>query len=220
MADEKTFTKDELDAAVEKAVTAATGDVDGLKAKVDEVIGENKKLKADLRAKTEVKPEDVHAAEERADKAEAALAEAQKSVKTLTTERDKAVKSYETETGFTQKLLISDGIKSALIENGVKDADYIDSLSAKFASGASITVEGDARKAMFGDKPLGDHIKEWAASEAGKKFVEAPANSGGGSKGGGDNKGSGKTVTRSVFDGMDQGARAAFSKEGGQVVDA
>ena len=180
MADEKTFTQADLDAAVAKAAEKHDEDVTGLKSKVEALIADNKKLKRGA----EIKPEDLQAAEDRADKAEARAVEAEKAVKTLTTERDKAVKTLETESAFTTQLLIQDGLKTALIANGVKDEDFIDSLSAKFATGAKVVIEGDVRKAVIGDKALGDHIKEWAGSDAGKKFVAAPANSGGGAPGG------------------------------------
>jgi hypothetical protein len=212
----KTFTKDELDAAIEKAVGPLKESVDGSSApSATSSIAE----KAQASARAEIKPEDLTAAEERADKAEAALAEAQKSVKTLTTERDKAVKALETESAFTQQLLIADGIKSALIANGVKDEDYLDTLSARFAKDAKVVVDGETRKAMIGDKPLADHFKEWAGSDAGKKFVEAPANSGGGA-GGGKGGESGKTMLRSAFDALPPAEQQAFVvKDGGKVVD-
>ena len=189
--------------------------IDRLEAKNAELIGENRRLK---RA-GEIKPEDLAAAEDRADKAEAALAEATKQVKALTTERDKAVQALEQETGFTQKLLIQDGIKSALIANGVKDEDYIDSLAAKFSQGATIVANGDAREAMLGDKKLADAIKEWAGTDAGKKFVAAPLNGGGGAPGGGGAGTGGKVITRAQFDAMSHVERAKFSTEGGKVVD-
>jgi hypothetical protein len=47
-----------------------------------------------------------------------------------------------------------------------------------------IVVEGDARVAKIGDKALSDFVKEWAAGDEGKHFVQAPANSGGGATGG------------------------------------
>jgi hypothetical protein len=47
-----------------------------------------------------------------------------------------------------------------------------------------IVVEGDARIAKIGDKALSDFVKEWAAGDEGKHFVQAPANSGGGATGG------------------------------------
>lgn len=210
MADDKTFTQADIDAAVAKVQES----IDKLEAKNAELVGDLRKA----RKAGEIKPEDLTAAEERADRAEAALAEAGKQVKTLTGERDKAVKALETETGFTQKLLIQDGLKSALIANGVKDEDFIDSLTAKFAAGAKVVVEGEERKALIGDKPLADVIKEWAGSDTGKKFVAAPANGGGGAPGGKQGEG-GKTMVRSAFDALGQAERAAFAKDGGKVVD-
>lgn len=206
-------TAEEIQAMIDEAVA-------GLKSKNDELIADNKRLKTDLRKTQEVKPEDLAALESDNEKLRADLAKAHKDAKDATTAADKATKALETEQGFTQKLIIQDGLKSALIENGVQDPDFIDTLSAKFASGATIKVDGDQRIAMIGDKALGDHIKEWAGSDTGKKFVAAPINGGGGAPGGGKGGEGVKTVTRSAFDAMDHGARAAFAKEGGKVVDA
>jgi hypothetical protein len=177
MSDEAKFTQADLDAAIEKAVGP-------LKAKVEEVMTEAKDAKRKLREASEIKPEDLTAAEDRADKAEAKAKELEKQVGTLTKERDTATKALEAENGFTSKLLIQDGIKSALIASGVKDEDFLDALTTKFAGGATIVADGELRKAMIGDKVVGDAIKEWAVSDAGKKFVAAPNNSGGGATGG------------------------------------
>lgn len=206
MADEKTYSKEDVDKAIADAVAKVQESVTNLEAKRDELIAENRKLKRGA----EIKPEDLQAAEDRADKAEAALKDAQKLAKDATSAREKAEKALKDEQGFTQKLLIQDGLKSALIANGVKDEDFLDSLTAKFGATASIAIDGDQRKAMLGDKPMADAIKEWAASEAGKKFVEAPANSGGGASGGDRAKGGGnvKTMTRSAYDALDQMAKA------------
>lgn len=38
--------------------------------------------------------------------------------------------------------------------------------------------------AVIGDKPLADHVTEWAGTDQGKHFITAPANSGGGGQGG------------------------------------
>lgn len=214
MADE-TYTKADVDKAIKEAVEEATK---GLKTNLDAALDEAKEAKRKLRAASEIKPEDLTAAEERADKAEAKVKELEKAAKDATTAKEKAEKALETESAFTQRLLIQDGLKSALIANGVKDEDFIDSLTAKFASGAAIKVDGEERKAMYGDKPLGDFIKEWAGSDAGKKFVQAPANSGGGAGGGGSDKGSGKTVSRAEFDAMSHVERAKFMSEGGNKV--
>lgn len=213
MADD-TFTKADVDKAIEAAVAKVQESVEKLEAKNKELIGENRKLKS----AGEIKPEDLHAAEERADKAEAALAEAQKAIKATAAERDKAIKALETEHGFTQKLLIQDGLKSALIANGVKDEDFIDSLAAKFGSNATVKVDGDTRTALIGDKPLAEAIKEWAATDAGKKFIAAPANSGGGASGGSGGT-SGKKMSSSDFNAMQPKQRAEFMASGGSLVD-
>lgn len=215
MADDKTFTQADIDAAIDKANEKHEAEVGGLKTKVNELIAETKKLKRGA----DIKPEDLQAAEDRAEKAEQALADANKQVKTLAADRDKAVKALETEQGFTKGLLIENGLKTALIENGVKDEDFIKTLADSFSKGASIAVEGDQRKAMLGDKPLADAIKEWAGSDAGKKFVAAPGNGGGGAPGGAGGTAAAKTITRPQFDAMSHPERATFSKDGGKVVD-
>jgi outer membrane murein-binding lipoprotein Lpp len=69
--------------------------VDKLTTKNEELIGENRRLKRGA----EIKPEDLTAAEERADKAEARAKELEGSVKSLTKERDTAVKSARNRAG-------------------------------------------------------------------------------------------------------------------------
>jgi hypothetical protein len=198
---------------------ALEGKVEELSNKYSGAMDDLKKAQRELRAAKDITPEAHQAEIDRADKAEAALAEVNKQVKALTTERDKAVKDLQTEQAHTSKLLISDGLKSALIANGVKDEDFIDTLTAKFATGASIKVDGENRIAMLGDKGLADAIKEWAGSDAGKKFVAAPQNSGGGAAGGGGASG-GKTILRSQFDALSPAEQMATIKGGAKVVDA
>lgn len=203
----------EIQAMIDEAVA-------GLKTKNEELIASEKKLKADLRKVQDIKPEDLAAVEAENEKLRADLAAATKQAKDATTAAEKATKALETEQGFTQRLLIQDGLKTALLANGVKDEDFIDSLTAKFASGASIKAEGDVRTAMFGDKALADHIKEWAGSDAGKKFVAAPNNGGGGAPGGKGTGGEGgKTMTRTAFNELAPAEQMSFSKDGGKLVD-
>lgn len=213
MADE-TYTKADLDEAIEKAKEAQD-------AKNRELLDEVKKLKADLRKIKDISPEDMAAIEAERDKALADLAAAQKAAKEATAAADKAAKALEAEQGFTQRLLIQDGLKSALLAAGVRDEDYIDTLAARFARDAKVTVDGEERKALIGDKPLPDYIKEWAGTDAGKKFVSAAANSGGGAPGGkGGGEGGPKTLTREVFNALTPAEQMKHSVEGGQVVDA
>ncbi len=162
-----------LDEAIEKAVGPLT-----LKNK--ELLGEVKKLKKGA----EIDPATVEALEAKLDKAEADLAIANKATKEATKALELANKSLESESGHTQKLLIDNGLNAALIEAGVKDAAFLKSCAAMLRSGVAIKVNGDDRVAMVGDKPLVEFVKTWSQSDEGKKFVAAPANSGGGAKGG------------------------------------
>jgi len=213
MADETKFTQADIDAAIEKAVGPLKDSIGKLETKNEELIGENRKLKRGA----DIKPEDLTAAEDRADKAEKAKADLEKQVKALTAERDKAVKSLETEQAISTKDRINRDLTAALIANGVKDETFLDALTAKFAPTAIIKVDGDKREAMIGDKSLADAIKEFAGSDAGKKFVAAPVNGGGGAGGGSGSGGSGKVITQAEHDAMRPKDRAQFFADGGKI---
>lgn len=217
MSDENTPSKADIE-KLQSQIAALNEQLEAEAAKTARAVDEAKAAKAEARKLKEIDPADVEKLESENEKLRAELADANKAIKVATTERDKAVKTLESEQAFTQKLLIQDGIKSALIANGVKDEDFIDTLSAKFATGASVKVEGDARLALIGDKPVADAIKEWAGSESGKKFVAAPVNTGGGAGGGG-GQGGGKTITRAEYN-ADPIAGAKAIKEGATIVDA
>jgi hypothetical protein len=204
MAEDKKFTKEELDAAIEEAVGKVQASVEKLEAKNEELVGDLRKARQEARKAKDIDPAEVDRLEREVEELKGNLTTAEKAAKDATTKAEKAEKALETETGFTSKLLIQDGLKSALIANGVKDEDMIDVLVAKFASGAKVTTEGEERKATIGDKPLADHIKEWAASDAGKKYVAAAVNSGGGAGGGDKTKVEAATMTRSAYDGLSQ----------------
>lgn len=208
MADEKTFTQADIDAAVEAAKSP-------LDAKNRELLRELK----DARKSATITPEQLAAVEDARDKALSDLAEAGKQIKTLTGERDKAVKALEAESGFTHKLLVENGLREALAANGVTNAIHQKAAMAMLASGVQVAADGDARVAKVGDKALADFVKEWAAGDEGKHFVAAPANGGGGAPGGGANGGTDKVLPRSQFDTMDPAGKMDFIKQGGKVVD-
>lgn len=207
-------TKAALKAAIDEALETANSEFDD---KSKRLLDDLKKAKADLRKVKDVNPEDVAAIEAERDALATKLAAAERVAKDATTAAEKAAKALEQESGFTQKLLIQDGIKSALLANGVKDEDFIDSLAAKFAPTATITVDGDKREAKIGDKSLADHIKEWASTDAGKKFVSAPVNSGGGAQGGKGGTEGAKSISQGEYDAMNPKARAAHFAAGGVI---
>lgn len=205
-------TKAALKAAVDEAK-------EGQDTKNAELLNEVKKLKADLRKVKEISPDDVAAIEAERDKLSTDLAAATKTAKDATTAAEKATKALEQESGFTHKLVAENGVLKALTDAGVTDPAYLEAAKAMHLPNIKIVPDGDNRNALYGDKPLADAIKEWAAGDVGKKFVAAPVNGGGGAQGSGNAQGGGKTASRAAFDAMDQGARAAFTKEGGKVVD-
>lgn len=217
MSEDKTFTKAEIDAAIKDAIAEAKQDweaeTQGLKNKNRELLGK-------LRDAEGVKPEDLAAAEQRADKAEASLAEAQKQVKALTGERDKLAKQVETESGFTSKLLTENALNDALASAGVKEAPMLKAVKAMFGPLAQVAVDGDQRTVKIGDKALSDFVKEWSGTDEAKHFISAAANSGGGAPGG-NGSGSSKTMTRSEYNKQaisDPAGMRAFIKDGGQIV--
>ncbi len=167
----------EIQAAIDAAVEAATG---GLKTKNQELLDKNKKLMKGQ----EIDPQTVVDLEAQVDKLQAELVTSQKSAK----ETGKSLETLQTqlkaETGFTQKLLIDNGLTDELVKNGVAP-QFLAATKAMFAGQAQIVAEGDTRTAKIGDKSVSDFVKEWAASDDGKHFVKAPENSGGGSQGSG-----------------------------------
>lgn len=198
--------------AVEAAVEAAKGPLD---AKNKDLLNE---LKEARKGKT-IDPAEIDRLEGKIGDLETKLTAAEKVAKDAQKLADKATKDLEAESGFTHKLLAENGVVAALSAAGVTDPAYLDAAKALHLSQVKVVAEGGERKAMYGDKPLDEAIKEWAAGDVGKKFVAAPINGGGGATGSATGE-AGKTATRSAFDAMDQGSRATFAKEGGKVVDA
>jgi hypothetical protein len=203
MADE-TYSKSDLDKAIKEAVDEATK---GLKTNLETALDEAKEAKRKLRAASEIKPEDLTAAEERADKAEKALADATKQVTTLTKERDTAVKNLETESAFTHKLVVENGLREQLTAAGVTNPAHQKGAIAMLASQVQIAAEGDNRVAKVGDKVLADYVKEWAGTDEGKAFVSAPVNGGGGAPGSKTTDATVTTMTRAAYDALDQTAK-------------
>jgi hypothetical protein len=88
-----------------------------------------------------------------------------------------------------------------------------------FGSQAKIVAEGDARKALIGDKELTEFVSSWATSDEGKHYIAAPSNGGGGASGGAGNGSGAKVWTREKFDAASQFERSEFAKAGGKVAD-
>jgi DNA repair exonuclease SbcCD ATPase subunit len=93
-----------------------------------------------------------------------------------------ATKLLESESGFTSKLLLDNGLTDALVKAGIAP-QFLPAAKSLLSTQAKIIAEGDTRKAVIGDKELSAFVKEWTASDEGKHFVQAPTNGGGGADG-------------------------------------
>ena len=195
-----------IDSAVEEATTA-------LVAKNQQLLSEKKKLQKTA----EIDPQMVTDLEAQVEKLQADLATTSKEVKDKTKALEQASKLLQSESSFTHKLLIDNGLTDELVKAGVSK-HYLNAAKSLFASKAQIVADGDSRVAKIGDKALADAISEWVGSEEGKHFISAPANSGGGSQGGGGTSSNAKTISREGFDALSPVEKTAFAKSGGQIL--
>lgn len=178
------------DPDVKAAIEAAVDDaVSGLKAKNIDLAARLEKA----RKGREIDPDEHSQLEVRNAELETQLAAATKANKTATIELDKFKKAHESESNFTRQLLVDNGLVDALTKAGVTNPTSLKAAKAMLKDGVSLVVDGDVRKAMLGDKDLGEAITEWAGSDEGKHFVAAPVNSGS------DSKGSGKPASADVM---------------------
>lgn len=180
-------TKAALDAAVDKAVSTAKSAADESATALSE---NNKKLLKELRdakKNLEIDPAKHAALEDQVaelqGQLDATTKGAQKTSKEMATQLEALTKQLASENGFTQKLLVENGLSEALVKAGVS-ANFLPAVKAMLSGNVKIVAEGDARKAMVGDKALSDFVTEWAQGDEGKHFVTAQVNSGGGANGG------------------------------------
>lgn len=170
----------EVQEAIRAAVDEATV---GLKTKNEELVGEVRKL----RKGKEIDPAELERRDETIAELQGKLDEANKLAKTAKADAEKATKALATEQGFTQRLLVDNGLTAELVKAGVKEAVHIKAAKAMLAAQVQIVADGENRVAKVGDKTLEAFVGEWAKGDEGKHFVAAPANNGGGANGG--NKG-------------------------------
>lgn len=191
----------EAKAAIKAAVEEATA---ALAAKNKELLGE---LKEARKGKT-INPEDVEKLESRIEELTGQLSEAQKTAKKATTEAEKATKALADAEGFTQRLLVDNGLTDALTKAGVSNPVHLKAAKALLNGQVQIVADGDSKVAKVGDKALAEFIGEWAKGDEGKFFVAAPNNSGGGASGGSGGSGNKPTDLKTV-DPSDRAARTA-----------
>jgi len=206
------LTSPEAKEAIKAAVEEATA---GLAAKNKELLAEVK----EARKSRTIDPKEIEDRDNEIEALKTQLGEAQKTVKLATTEAEKAKKALEGAEGFTQKLLVDNGLTDALTKAGVTNPVHLKAAKSMLAGQVAIVADGDNRMAKIGDKDLAAAIGEWAKGDEGKFFVAAAQNNGGGANGSNSSGGNSKTVDRSAFDAMNHVQRAEFAKSGGTVTD-
>lgn len=146
--------------------------------------------------------------EELVESQKASLTEAQKAAKKATTEAEASRKALADAEGFTQRLLVDNGLTEALTKAGVTNPVHLKYAKAELAKQVQIVSEGDTKVAKIGDKPLAEFTAEWAKGDEGKFFVAAPMNSGGGAGGGSGGAGS---AAKGDFGGDREARKAAIA---------
>lgn len=174
-----------IDAALEEQATAHEAEITGLKTKNTQLLDRLRKAREGGGDNGEEVARLERELEETAGKlrtAEAELRTVNRKLGEAERDRDTARTAAETEGAFSRNMLIENGLTSALLDAKV-DPDLMEAAKALLGKGATVKVDGDSRTAVVGDKPLGEFIKEWAASDSAKRFILAPSNGGGGSHG-------------------------------------
>lgn len=203
-------------------------DKSAVKAMIDEAVAglssKNKELLAELkeaRKGQQIAPEVVEKLEAQIDSLKAELSTAQSTAKTAQREADQAKKALESEAGFTQKLLVENGLNNEISRVGVVEPEFAKALKSMFSGMVQIVADGDQRVAKVGEKSLTDFMTEWAKTDAAKVFLPAGNNSGGGAQGGAQ-KPNQKTMTRTEYETRSAAGDpsvSAFFKDGGVLVD-
>ena len=203
------ISEEELKAKIDEAIESATG---GLAKKNQELLAELK----EARKGKAIDPAEIDRLQSKIDALEVDLGTAAKAKK----DQEKALKlaqdALASESGFTQRLLLDNGLTEALVKAGVA-TQFLPAVKAMLGTQAKIVADGDSRKAFIGDKELSEFVSSWATSDDGKHYIAAPGNGGGGASGGSNNSSGAKVWTREKFDAASHFERSEFAKAGGKV---
>lgn len=138
---------------------------------------------------------------------------------------EKATSEKEKLTAQLNTHVIGEGLTAALVKAKIAPA-LMEAAKALITSKFKGEV-GDADGkpfAKFDGRAVEEFVTGWAQSDAGKHFVLADSNSGGGSSGtngtGGAGAGAKKTMTRTEFEALPVADKVKTSKEGVTLVDA
>ena len=173
--------------------------IEVLSAKNNQLLGEVKVAKAKAKG-ADIDPAEYAALQNENDTLKSEL---NKTIKDSTKTIETLQSSLSEKDGALQSYLIDNGLNDAMLKAGIKP-EFMSAAKAMLKANTKVTAENGQYSALMGDKPLFDAITEWAASDEGKHFVSAPANSGGGATGG---NGNATSVTPKGNLGGDKGQR-------------
>jgi hypothetical protein len=183
----------------EERIAELEAAIEALSAKNNQLLGEVKVAKAKAKG-AEIDPAEYAALQNENETLKSELTKATKdSAKTI----EALHTSLSEKDGALQSYLIDNGLNDAMLKAGIKP-EFMSAAKAMLKANTKVTAENGQYSALMGDKPLTDAITEWAASDEGKHFVSAPANSGGGATGG---NGNATSVTPKGNLGGDKGQR-------------
>lgn len=174
------MTPEEMQAAIDDL----KGQVEATNAKNRELLATNSKLK---KQSSEVDLEAYHKAIDRVDALESELSKKEGVIKTIQKDFEKVSGQLAEESKINHKLLVSDGITKELAALKIDDFETFLPLFERNA-----TVENGV--ALVNGKPVKESIAEWA-NGAGKRYIPAEVNTGGGSQGGSQGGGEKKPQT-------------------------
>ena len=178
--------QDAVDAALEQARDEHQTEVDALKSKNTELLGKLKKAREGNEDAGEVArlESELETSSSQLREAQSKLRTAERELTKVTGERDTAVSERDTAIADRDNEFKNNALTSALSEANIAP-HHTDAVKALLMAKNKLTVEGEAdeRQVLVNGKPIGDFVKEYAASDAGKHYILAPANGGGGATG-------------------------------------
>lgn len=183
----------------EEKIAELEAAIEVLSAKNNQLLGEVKVAKAKAKG-ADIDPAEYAALQNENDTLKSEL---NKTIKDSTKTIETLQSNLSEKDGALQSYLIDNGLNDAMLKAGIKP-EFMSAAKAMLKANTKVTAENGQYSALMGDKPLFDAITEWAASDEGKHFVSAPANSGGGATGG---NGSATSVTPKGNLGGDKGQR-------------
>ena len=183
----------------EEKIAELEAAIEVLSAKNNQLLGEVKVAKAKAKG-ADIDPAEYAALQNENDTLKSEL---NKTIKDSTKTIETLQNNLSEKDGALQSYLIDNGLNDAMLKAGIKP-EFMSAAKAMLKANTKVTAENGQYSALMGDKPLFDAITEWAASDEGKHFVSAPANSGGGATGG---NGNANSVTPKGNLGGDKGQR-------------